>query len=390
MGASVVLMLSAAGCGSTVIGGNLGGEGGDSSTGATTPPNPTTTGGWTTTTGGWTTTTSTSTSSTTTSSSGGFGGAPSVPTDVPPPGPPQAGDGTGSSTYAISRLFIGDTERNGTPSIQAWKQFGYNLDGQISTANSVGLCLPRKNASPHNVYPDGNNGIDNSFGKNIVPILLGLQSDVSVKVNESIALGRHTILLDLDALGAGSSYNPLVARAYGGAQTSGTPQWNGNDVWPVASISLAAPPALGSAKAKAPQSYLVGNTWVGRFAGEIRVPLSTGSFDIELPIKDPVITMVLDGAHQSATSGTIAGVMPTDAFVTVMKQVAGSFDPTLCSGPTIDSIVAQLEQASDILTDGSQDPSKVCDGISVGLGFDARRVNVGSVVTTPPPPNPCP
>ena len=381
---AVALLVVAAGCGPTVIDGNAGGAGGDPNTTTSTSTWPGTT---TTTSGGWPMTTTGAGPTTTTT---GVGGGPPNSIDVPPPGPQNPPDGSGSVVYAIRKLFIGNTDRNGIPGVNAWKQFGYNLDGDVSTATSVNLCKPRSNAAPKNVYPDGDNGIDNSFGRNIVPILLSLQSDVSAKVNASIAAGRHTILFDLEHLGAGADYNPLVGRVYRGAQANQPPLWNGADVWPVASISLNAPPSLASAKAQAAASYVVGNTWVAQLHGEIHVPLATGGFDLELPIKDPVITMTLDGAHQSATNGTIAGVIPTDAFVAVMKQVAGAFDASLCGGPTIDSIVAQLEQASDILTDGTQDPSKVCDGISVGLGFDAHLVDTGSVVTTPPPPQPCP
>ena len=51
---------------------------------------------------------------------------------------------------------------------------------------------------------------------------------------------------------------------------------------------------------------------------------------------------------------------------------------------------AQIAQASDILTDGTQDPTKPCDGISIGLGFDGALVQLGTPVAPPPPPtNPC-
>jgi hypothetical protein len=44
-----------------------------------------------------------------------------------------------------------------------------------------------------------------------------------------------------------------------------------------------------------------------------------------------------------------------------------------------------IQQASDILTDGTQDPTKTCDGISIGLGFemvDAARGGVGPASAT--------
>jgi hypothetical protein len=60
-----------------------------------------------------------------------------------------------------------------------------------------------------------------------------------------------------------------------------------------------------------------------------------------------------------------------------------------CSGPTIDSIASQVTQAADILIDGSQDPSKSCDGVSIGVGFEAEIVQLGAIGDAPDDINPC-
>src|SRR4051794_8165299 len=100
--------------------------------------------------------------------------------------------------------------------------------------------------------------------------------------------------------------------------------------------------------------------------------------------------MTLNPNHDAATNGTIAGVIPLEAFIAEIKKMAGEFDPSLCASPTIDSIDAQISQAADIMQDGTQDPTKECDAISIGIGFDARRVSLGPIAPpVPPPPNPC-
>ncbi len=74
-----------------------------------------------------------------------------------------------------------------------------------------------------------------------------------------------------------------------------------------------------------------------------------------------------------------------------IKRIAGSFEPTLCSGATIDSLLTQVSQASDILNDGTQDPSKACDGVSIGLGFQTQAASFrGTAPPSPTDPNPCP
>ena len=110
----------------------------------------------------------------------------------------------------------------------------------------------------------------------------------------------------------------------------------------------------------------------------------------ELVIHHAVVSMQLDPTHQHATKGVISGVLVTDELTAEMTRLAGNIDVSLCTGNLHDSIVTQIEQASDILQDGTQDPAKTCDGISLGLGFDGEIVQLGSIgPATPPNPNPC-
>jgi hypothetical protein len=153
-------------------------------------------------------------SATTPAGGGGTGGAVDQAGAQPPkPGPMHPADGTGETVLAISKLYLGDSDRNGTPNTtNGWKQYGFNLDGKISTKASTDLCKPALMAAPSDVYPDGNNGIDNAFGATILPILLGFAPDASDKINQSITDGKFTIMLDLVKLGAATEYNPLLAR----------------------------------------------------------------------------------------------------------------------------------------------------------------------------------
>ena len=51
----------------------------------------------------------------------------------------------------------------------------------------------------------------------------------------------------------------------------------------------------------------------------------------------------------------------------------------------------QIRQASDIMADGTQDPNSVCNGISVGLGFNMLFAGLGDIAPpAPDPPLPCP
>ena len=333
---------------------------------------------------------------TTTSGTGtgtGTGGA--APADLAHPPAPMDGaaapDGAGSTVLAIKKLYLGDTNRDGTANkVNGWKQYGYDIDGRASTATSTDLCKPRNNTAPKNVYPDGDKGIDNSFGKNILTIILSIASDAPAKVNQSIGQGKFTIMLSMNKLGVGANYKGLDTKLYGGADLMAAPKYDGNDKWPVIPELLSNPADITSAKVQFPNAYIVNNTWVSGSKGEVLLNLSVSGFTLSLPIGSAVITMELSADRKSAKNGTIAGVLPTDTLTTELKKIAGAFDPNLCKGVTIDSIVSQIEQASDILHDGTQDKDKECDGISIGLGFDAGIVQLGAIApAAPPKDNPC-
>jgi hypothetical protein len=324
----------------------------------------------------------------------GTGGGPvDLPHAEPPgPGPMKPGDGAASVTFAISKLYLGDTDPDGTPDkANGWKKFGYDLDGKISTATSTDLCKPRNNAAPKDVYPDGDDGIDNSFGKRILPIILGIAMDAPKKINDGITGGQFTIILDMQKLGTGTDYNPIVTNLFAGGDLMAAPKFDGTDMWPVRPELLKDGMTIASgSKVSFPTSYVAGNTWVSGSKGSINLALSVSGFSLDLTISSALVSLQLDAAHKKGTRGVIAGVLATDVLTGELQKVAGAFDPSLCTGATIQSIITQIEQASDIMVDGPQDPTKPCDGISIGLGFDADIIQLGAVAPpSPPKPNPC-
>ena len=120
-----------------------------------------------------------------------------------------------------------------------------------------------------------------------------------------------------------------------------------------------------------------------------RTLFNFGGQNLPLEIEQPAIVLTLTGDHQRAT-GTLAGVLRTEVVVASLRQLAGSFDASLCGGATVESITTQITQSSDILADGTQDSARDCDGISIGLGFDASAVMLGAIGdATPVAPDPC-
>src|SRR5262245_61357453 len=113
-------------------------------------------------------------SSTETETKGTGGGGQSASARPPAPGPQKAGDGPAAgSVFAVKKLYLGDSDRDGTKNgTNGWRQYGFDLDGKQTTPSSTDVCKPASGGKPELVYNDGNNGIDNSFGEIILPIVL--------------------------------------------------------------------------------------------------------------------------------------------------------------------------------------------------------------------------
>lgn len=371
------LVLAMPACGGDEVVQSTGGGGSTSSTSAAG------TGGAGGTGAGDDSTTSTTSSTTTTSSAtSGTGGGPSGCTPI----------ATQGTVLALDTLLVGDTDPDGSPnSANGWKNYGFDLDGLVTSGSPTVECLPNSGANPMSVFADGPGGIDNSFGKNILPIFLALSPDVSAQANATIAAGQMTLLLHLTDLGAGADQAPILARLYGGVQTPAPPVWDGSDCWPMNPDSLTDPADPTTAKVVFDQSALANQVWSSGTVPTLRVQLAGGGLALDLVIHQARVSMSLDASHTHADAGQIAGVLDTEELVAQVTDLAGSFDPSLCSGPTIDSILAQVRQASDILADGTQDAQTMCNGISIGLGFKMSPVVLGEPGTAPlPPDDPCP
>lgn len=317
---------------------------------------------------------------------GGEGGSAATGGGVQPPARPSSpkpGDGSGKKSIAVTKITLG------TASNTAWQELGYDLDNKVTTASNVAdHCTPNSNGSAKTVFPDGKDGRDNSFGKNLIPIIKSAagSTDLEGSLNGAIAEGSFTIIVDLPDLGPEKNYDPLKAYLLGGK--NGTPMGTPTTWELVPELLTGTTPD--SAKVKFATSYLTDNTWVSGEKGTVNLSLAIAGFSINLGINSALLSMKLDDAHNKATSGVIAGVLKTEDFITELKKVVGAFSQDLCMGQAVESILNQIRQASDIMADGSNGAGKTCDGISIGLGFEAASTTLGAVgAPAEPQPDPC-
>ncbi len=323
------------------------------------------------------------TSSETTTSSGGTGGGGT------------GGGGAGGAltcmndegvVLAVSDLSFGDGNSG------EWKSVGVNIDGLVSTAQSKDLCMPNSGASTSVPYPDGNDGIDNSFGKNLLPILLSLYPNWPGDINKGISDGVFTTLLKLQCLPETGDVPSFTTKVFGATDLGYTPKFNGTDVWPVAPELLSDLADPLSSTVVFPAASVTGQTFnSGKNQTFIlTVPLNTmmGSTSLKLTLYAAQTTMTLSDNRKSATKGIISGVLNAEELVTEVKKVGALLG--LCEQAIFGNILTQVRQASDILTDGTQDPNKECDGISIGLGFEMKEALIGAVGPATPAGMTCP
>jgi hypothetical protein len=95
------------------------------------------------------------------------------------------------------------------------------------------------------------------------------------------------------------------------------------------------------------------------------------------------VTMTLSADRKSATGGTLGGVLNTEELVTEVQRVGYLLG--LCNSSMLPNLITLVRQASDIMADGTQDPTQTCNGISMGLTFEMKQVQRGNVGPATPP-----
>jgi len=342
---------------------------------------------------------------------------PGVDCTVPPAPPSFATPvptGTAPHDYAIHTLYMGDTDRTGIQSSDAWQLFGYNLDDLVTSKESSDVCALAAGASK-TTQTDGIGGIDNSFGENILPILITIAgTDFSSKINTEIAGGSFTDLMyatGFDDLSGNTTTATGLTGVFlaGGNYTTtnhGAPAWNLGTHWPIEPESLNGCPAgvcpagtnpVTNAKVQFPTAYQKNGTFVSGGPVEILLNLTFVGVPFPLSIHSATLTFT-PNIPGSVTGGTIAGVLAMTELISAFQGAAGAISTSLCSGSAFQSISQQIEQAADIVLDPSTGAASnragvACNAISIGLGFDATEVappaSADITGPTPTPPSPC-
>lgn len=279
-----------------------------------------------------------------------------------------SGEKTGTTQwFALKALKLGVTTRDGKATRDAWKDYGYDLDGRITTEadsqGNVNTCKRKAGAGPK-ALTDGNQGRDNNFGQHVMSTIKSLKSDAEEAVTGAITDGDFTLLVKIEnfttednAKAPGTVY--VANKFKDGAEK---PTFGADETgWQIVKDTTLT----------FPNAYIANGQWVsGDFgSGTINLNISLAGAEIKLPIDSGIITFKVDG-----TEGTIAGAMNTDKLKDALTPVAKQFG--ICPGTsTFETVVNSLTSSADLVSDkpNLQDPAAECNAISIALGFEATK-----------------
>lgn len=311
------------------------------------------------------------------------------------------------AVFAVSYVYL-DENRDRQKDPNAWRTLGHDVDGQSTDSTSSNHCTPAAGADVAAVKSDGDAGIDNAFVKILGPVISGLSSGWVDSWNRSLAKGSGTILIRIPGLDTAAA-GALPAQGYSSVKACTD--------WPLPpdAGSDAGVPDAGAGEAgtearrvvaldrtsvcegdverplwSAPAATLSGDRWASGVVPEafIAIPLSDAALVVRL--RQVRIELTLSADRESATLGVLSGVVDVEELIAQLVRIKGALTQLACTIPSlIDGYVETVRRAADILPDGTQDPSRPCTGLTLGLGFDARRVEVRGVGQTPPPADTC-
>jgi hypothetical protein len=296
------------------------------------------------------------------------------------------------TAFAVSQLSFGDGN-NGE-----WKSLGFNIDGETWTAGDPKHCKPNSGATPSMVFPNGNNGIDNSFGDNLLPTIIGVDPNLVTDTNNGLTNGIFTVLLKMYCLPPSGDVDGMTTKLFGGTAlgisadgggTQMTPKWDGTDQWPVEPNLLSNPNDPESSTIVMPGTFVANDVYdTGKnqtFVLTLPLNLNGMSSSLKLTMYAAEAQMTFSTGRTAATLGVLGGVLNTEEFVAEIAKVADLLG--YCSNSIYPALITKIRQSSDIMADGTQDPTQVCNGISVGLGFQMKEVlrgPIGPAVTDGP------
>ncbi len=320
-----------------------------------------------------------------------------APADAVTDAPSDADGGGKTLTFAAKRFFFGsidpDTNKR---TYEAWRQFGYDIDGLCTTAKqsqdgASGTCKKPPGATAL-CQEDGNECRDNTVGHLISDVLKFSSTDFELAIHTRTIAGQsQTLIIQLMDLDDGPDDPYVPARIWVSAPTKFPPLWNGTDVFPVDEDYVDG--SADAPKHRIEQGYLRDHMWISSDFNVSPSLMPMMLFDevAEVNMDTATLSVQLDAAHEKPLHGMLSAVLTLEEMEPLLRR--GVLEATNCSAELADMAVSGYFLPGRDLVVGSPNfvnPSAVCDRQSLGLMLDLVKVQPPQeAVKVEPQPSAC-
>jgi hypothetical protein len=321
----------------------------------------------------------------------------------PPSRPDGDGSGDDGETYffAIRDLLIDQRD-------DRWRTIGYDLDGICSQEPDVRVeCrAPSMSAPP---APDGERGLDNALGKELLPIVLVALPGISEEIRGFQDFGIGVTLVEITGWNGmsddarveatmsqsifGTTREPPPVESWSitdleltiNGETYPPAGWEGEDIWFARDDNfLDGNPDR--PRVRDDNAYVANDTLVMTLPDRFPITFGGDQRAASFFLTDVVATVKISPDRMSVEETVIAGRFATLDFLSAMGPAG------ICPGSEdYMSVERLLDLAADIRAmPGSGGPGATCDAVSVGLLFESgMRAHFGGIAQEVGVPNPC-
>ena len=321
----------------------------------------------------------------------------------PPPRPatPDDGSSTEELIYALREIFVDQGE--------SWATTGYDVDGLCSIGASPDVeCVPPAASATPEI--DGEGGIDNVLGHQILPLILLEMPDLPVWSVGDMTKGIGAPVIRIrgwngepddarvDAVFAQSVFatpglpdgglpDPEIPDGgivyYDGGSIPPEPNWDGNDYWWVR------PEFFQDDDPERPfirddNAYVAGNVLVMRLPGRVPLIFSGPERALVVRLTDAVMTLQISD-DRTLASAILAGRW------SVADATADIVHARVCmDSMTYRTFRRVLDLTADVrAVPGTGGEGALCDAVSIGTRFEGSRAKLGGVSALFDLPTPC-